>query len=257
MYTSKQFNIKSFEEISNEILQVSEFDNTFNKIFLADGDSFVLSTSKLIKILELINEKFPKVRRISSYAKPKDLASKSVSELKEIKNAGLKLVYVGIESGSDNVLKMINKGETFDSTVKGLLKAKEAGIQSSVMILNGLGGKKYTAEHAIKSAELLNIVQPEFASTLVLSFPFGEEHFKNRCNCDFESLSTFELLWELKYFIENTNLQSTVFRSDHASNYLVLKGILGRDKEKLITEIDFALKNPDSANLREEYMRGL
>lgn len=257
MYSSKQFKIKSFEEIYANIIKISEYNSSFNKFFLADGDSFVLSTRKLLKILNLIKTRFPKARRVSAYAKPKDLAAKSVSELKELNDAGLKLVYVGIESGSDNVLKMINKGENFDSTLKGLLNAKNAGIKSSVMILNGLGGKKLSEEHALKSAELLNLIQPEYVSTLVLSYPFGKEHFKNRCNCEFKSLSTIELLTELKLFIENTNLTNSVFRSDHASNYLILKGILNRDKENLLSQIEFALKNPNSANLREEHMRGL
>jgi len=207
--------------------------------------------------MEVINETFPKVRRISSYALPADLISKSDEELKQLFDAGLKLLYIGIESGDDELLKLINKGETSASTIEGINKAQKAGIQCSVMILNGLGGKKYSRQHAINSAKLINEIQPDFLSTLVLSFPFGEEHYKTKFAGDYQSMLTSELLAELKLFLEHTDLKSTVFRSDHASNYLILKGILGRSKQGMIKKLEAAISNPGSAGLRPEYMRGL
>ena len=125
------------------------------------------------------------------------------------------------------------------------------------MILTGLGGKKYSRQHAIRSAQILNEIQPEFASTLVLSFPHGPEHFITRFKGEFILMNTIDLLKELAIFIEHTELKETIFRSDHASNYLVLKGILGRDKEPFLKQINFAIDNPDSAGLRPEFMRGL
>ncbi len=257
MYTSKSFEVKSFDDVQKEIEQVADSGFVFNKVFLADGDAMVLSAKKLNKILHEIKNKFRKVRRISVYARPSDFAKKSLSELKELKSAGLDLAYVGAESGDDEVLRNINKGETFNSTTEGLLKAKEAGIKLSVMILNGLGGSELSRQHALNSAKLINEIQPEYVSTLVLSMPLGETHFKNRYAGKFTMLSKFELIEELGIFLKHTELNQSVFRSDHASNYLILKGILSKDKDFLISKIDAVLKHPQSANLREEFERGL
>lgn len=257
MYASKSFKIKPLSEIRSEVEAVASSNYKFNKVFLADGDAMVLSSDKLIKILNEININFPKVRRISSYAKPKDIANKSVDQLKELKNAGLNLLYVGIESGDDEVLKNINKGETYKTTLEGLQKAKDAGIKLSVMILNGLGGKELSVKHAINSAKLINEVQPEYVSTLVLSMPYGEQHFLNRYYGKFTMQNQIELIEEMGMFLEHTNLKQSVFRSDHASNYLVLKGILSKDKDFLISKINEVLTNPKHTNLRKEWERGL
>ena len=257
MYSSKSFRIKPFDKIKTEIEQIANSDLKFNKIFLADGDAMVLSAEKLGKIINELNKNFTKIRRISIYARPSDFARKSLQELKELKSIGLDLAYVGIESGDDELLQLINKGETYKLTAEGLIKAKEAGIKLSVMILNGLGGKELSKQHAIRSARLLNEIQPEFASTLVLSFPFGEQHFKKSYAGKFTMMNQLELIEEMRIFIENTKLNQTVFRSDHASNYLVLKGILSKDKETLLEKIDYVLSNPQLANLRKEWQRGL
>ncbi|MBC8185194.1 B12-binding domain-containing radical SAM protein [candidate division KSB1 bacterium] len=257
MYTSKQFKVKKEEEIIGEIKNAASNYPDVRRIFLADGNAMVLSTNKLKKILQAINEAFPKVGRISAYALPKDISSKSMDDLVELRNMGLKLIYVGIESGDDEVLNLVNKGETFHSTVEGLLKAREAGIKNSVMILNGLGGKKYSRQHAINSAKILNEIQPEYASTLVLSFPYGIERFKQRFAGEYVPMNVLELIKEMEIFIENTELKGTIYRSNHASNYLVLKGTLSRDKHKLLKQISEVLGNPQTANLREEWERGL
>ncbi len=257
MYASKSFNIKSLQDVKSEIESVANSNYKFNKVFLADGDAMVLSSHKLLKILNEINLNLSKVRRISSYAKPKDIANKSVKELIELKNAGLNLLYVGIESGDEQVLQNINKGETYKSSLQGLQKAKEAGIKLSVMILNGLGGKELSMQHAINSAKLINEIQPEYVSTLVLSMPYGEQHFLKKYDGKFTMLHQLELIEEMGLFLQHTNLKQTIFRSDHASNYLVLKGILSKDKELLLSKINDVLTNPQHANLRKEWERGL
>jgi len=257
MYTSKIFKVKKEDAIIKEIEIASKNYSDVRKVFLADGNPMVLSTNKLLFVLNEIKNKLPKVRRVSTYALPNDISSKSINELKELKDAGLKQLYIGIESGDDDVLKMINKSETYSSTVEGLLKAKEAGMKLSVIILNALGGKTFSEQHAINSAKILNEVQPEFASALTLSFPFGLEHFKKRFIGNYIPMNIPEILEELKIFISHTELEGTIFRSNHASNYLVLEGILGRDKQRFIDEINFALNNPQLANLREEWQRGL
>lgn len=257
MYTTKNFRIRRQEEILKEINDIAEHGIKVDKVFLADGNPMVLSTGKLLSILDAINKFFPGVDRISTYALPSNISSKTPDKLKQLREAGLKMVYVGIESGDDEVLKMAGKGETHESTVKGLLMAKEAGIFVSAIILNGLGGLKYSRQHAVHSAEILNEFQPEFASALVLSFPFGLDRYKQRFNGEYIPMSIVDLLKEMELFIAHTRLENTVFRSNHASNYLVLKGILPTDKDDFLKRIKFAYNNPDIAGLRPEWLRGL
>ena len=257
MYTSKKFRVRPEENIFKEIATAAQYMPDTRKVFLADGNAMVLSPSKLLNILHKLGEIFPRLTRVSAYAIPKDLKNKSVDDLEKLRKAGLKLIYVGVESGDDELLKRIDKGETAASTIESMQKAKAAGIKSSVMIINGLGGKKYSKQHATNSARVINAIQPEFLSTLVLSFPYGLEHFKGRFAGEFEELNILELLVEQKIFIQNLELKETVFRSDHASNYLVLKGILNRDKKGLLYELEQAIEAPEMAGLREEWMRGL
>ncbi|MCD4683113.1 MAG: B12-binding domain-containing radical SAM protein [Bacteroidales bacterium] len=257
MYTTKKFRVRNEEEVFSEIENVAKYSADIRKVFLADGNAMVLSTGKLLRILNKLKDTFPKLNRVSAYAIAKDLENKTVGELKELYDAGLKLFYVGIESGDDELLELINKGETFDSTVQHLSKAKEARIKSSVMIINGLGGKKYSKQHAINSARVVNALQPEYLSTLVLSFPFGVIQYEERFQGVFEEMNTTELLEEQRLFISETKLENVIFRSDHASNYLSLKGILSRDKEKMLKQLDDAINNPQGARLREEWERGL
>lgn len=257
MYTGKNFRAKSRKEITSEIKQFAPYADTLRKVFLADGNAMVLSSARIMEILSELNNTFPKIRRISAYALPSDILAKSDEELRGMADAGLNLLYVGIESGDDELLRLINKGETFRSTVKGLNKAQKAGMQLSVMILNGLGGKRYSRNHAINSAKVINEIQPHFASTLVLSFPLGVDQYRKRFKGIYEPVSPMGLIEELGIFIENTDLKETIFRSDHASNYLVLKGILARDKGRFLEKIGNILCNPEEAKLRPEWMRGL
>lgn len=257
MYTSKKFSVKKETDVFKEIKAFREYSSDIRKVFLADGNAFVLSFERLSRILDKLHESFPKLNRVSAYALPKDILSKSDKELKTLSDKGLKLLYVGIESGDDELLQRIHKGETFESSSEALIKARKAGIKLSVMILNGLGGKKYSEQHAINSAKVVNAIQPEYLSTLVLSFPYGMDHFKKRFEGEFKELSKTELILEMGNFINHLQLESTIFRSDHASNYLILKGILNRDKGELLRRISQVLQDPSHANLRPEWMRGL
>jgi radical SAM superfamily enzyme YgiQ (UPF0313 family) len=257
MYTSKKFSIKNENILFNEIGLLSPYSSQIRKVFLADGNAMVLSYDKLMRILEKLNSTFPNLIRISAYALPKDINSKTNYQLKELANAGLKLLYTGIETGDDELLKLINKGETKQSTIDGLVAARNAGIKISVMILNGLGGKVYSKQHAINSAMVVNEVQPEYLSTLVLSFPLGLNHYKNRFTGNFVEMSKIDLIAEMGILIEKLELESTIFRSDHASNYLVLKGILNRDKIKLLKQINDVINDPNKSGLRPEWLRGL
>ncbi|MFC2104579.1 radical SAM protein [Bacteroidota bacterium] len=249
MYTSKKFKARSLKELKTEIKTLSQIYKGVKKVFLADGNAFVLSANKLIPILNEINDQFGKLQRISSYALPKDILSKTESELIELRNLGLKLLYIGIETGDDDLLKLIDKGETFNSTVEGILKAHKAGIDTSIMIINGLGGKKYSEQHALKSAEIINKVNPKFLSTLTLSLPYGLEHFQNRFEGEYKQQTIVELFKELKLFIVNLDVENVIYRSNHVSNNLPLQGTLSKDKYKLIEQLNTAIKlMPEDVN---------
>tara|TARA_B110000285_G_scaffold219191_1_gene269508 strand:+ start:4751 stop:5515 length:765 start_codon:yes stop_codon:yes gene_type:complete len=242
MYTSKQFTARKQEDIFKDIEAFSTYSEGIQKVFLADGDPLVLSNKRLIPILQKVKSTFPNVRRISTYASPMNLMKKTSEELIELRDNGLSLVYVGIESGDSEVLHAIQKGETYQTTIDGLNKSKAAGMDSSVMIINGVGGKILTEQHAINSAKVLNATQPKFASTLVLTAHKGLDHYKSRYLGEFIELTPIELFHEMKIFMEHLNLENTIFRSDHASNSLVLKGNLGRDKERFLIQIDEAIE---------------
>jgi len=257
MYTApqKKFRARDEAEVLDEIRRCGE-QLLVRRVFLADGDAMVLPTHRLLRILQAIREHMPSVQRVSSYCLPRNLKRKSVQELVELREAGLALIYVGAESGDDEVLRRVNKGETHDSTKAALLKAGEAGIKRSVMILNGLGGRSLSEQHALNSARLMNDTQPEFLSTLVVSFPLGMERYRAQFP-DFEPLDPPGLFREIERFLGALELRRTVFRSDHASNYLVLKGTLGEDKERLLAQVRTAIEMPERARLRPEWMRGL
>ena len=259
MYTApqKKFRVRDEQETLSAIRQTGDqFSDQIQRVFLADGDALVLSTRRLLTILAAIKAHLPKVRRISSYCLPRNLRQKTVPELTELREAGLSLVYVGAESGDDEVLDKVSKGETFDSTRDALDKLGAAGITRSVMLLNGLGGRLLSAQHADNSARLINATQPEFLATLVVSFPQGEERFRQNYP-QWEPLNPQELFAEMARFLQALELKRTVFRSDHASNWLVLKGVLGAEKDRLLQEVQNAIGRPQSASLRADWKRGL
>lgn len=259
MYTApqKRFRPRDEQEVIESILHCGEkFGAHVQRVFLADGDAMTLSTRRLMKILGAIRAHLPTVRRVSSYCLPRNIRKKSVDELRELADLGLSLVYVGAESGDDEVLARVNKGETFATTRDALVNLHDAGIKRSVMILNGLGGRILSRQHALNSAALMNATKPEFLSTLVVSFPLGEARFR----ADFpgwEPLAIEELMQEMLLLISELDLTRTVFRSDHASNWLALRGTLGADKTRLLDELRQAIARPEAAGLRPAWARGL
>ena len=259
MYTApqKKFSVKPQSEIEQELQQVASSGYPVRRVFLADGDAMTLSFRRLRELLLAIRQYLPDVQRISSYCLPSNMKNKSVDELAELQQLGLSLMYVGCESGYDLVLEKIDKGENYASSLDALHKIKQAGMKSSVMILNGLGGQQYTEQHAINSAKLMNEAQPEFLSTLVVSFPGGIERFQQGFGGEFQPLTQQQLFQEMEILLDTLELERTVFRSDHASNYLVLKGTLNRDKAQLLQQVRTAIQRPGVIPLREEWQRGL
>jgi radical SAM superfamily enzyme YgiQ (UPF0313 family) len=259
MYTApqKKFRARDEAEVLESIRLTGErYGDQVRRVFLADGDATVLPTRRLLAILTAIRSHLPAVRRISSYCLPRNLRKKSQAEVNELAAAGLAMVYVGAESGDDRVLAAVNKGETFETTREALDKLGAAGIKRSVMILNGLGGKVYSRQHAENSARLANATQPEYLATLVVSFPIGEQRFRAGFP-EWEPLSQHELFVETEWFLSALDLSRTVFRSDHASNWLVLKGTLGADKDRLLAQVQQAIATPEQAHLRPAWARGL
>jgi len=224
MYTApqKKFSPKAEDIVIEEIKRCAEQMPQTRRVFLGDGDAMVLSYRRLKTILEAIKQYMPTVTRVSAYCLPRNIKKKTEEELRELRELGLGLIYIGAESGDDEVLEKINKGETFETTKDSILKAKAAGIKVSVMVINGMGGKKFSKQHAINSARLVNATEAGF-------------------NGDFESLNTAELCEEMHSFIEHTDLEQSIFRSDHVSNHLVLKGVLGKDKQNMLNDIDDAI----------------
>ena len=259
MYTQsqKRFRPKPIEELEEQLANLSAAGYPVRRVFLADGDAMTLSTRRLKEILQLIRRYYPDVQRVSSYCLPRNLRKKSVEDLLELRELGLSMMYVGCESGDDEVLRLVEKGESYDSSLAALTKIKQAGMKSSVMILNGLGGVRYSQQHAINSARLMNDAQPDYLSTLVVSFPVGDERYQKNFNGEFEPLNQSQLFAEMKTLLETLELEKTIFRSDHASNYLVLKGVLGKDKQSMLDQVNLALHQPDRIALRQEWQRGL
>ena len=259
MYTApqKKFRARDAAETLETIRRCGErFGSDIRRVFLADGDALVLPTRRLLDTLAAIRKHLPAVRRVSSYCLPRNLRRKSVEELRELAAAGLSIAYVGAESGDDDVLEKVNKGETFASTAEALDKLQQAGIRRSVMILNGLGGASLSRQHAENSARLANATQPEYLATLVVSFPQGDARFRAGFP-EWQPCEQAELFVEMERFVSALELRRTVFRSDHVSNRLVLKGSLGAEKDRLLKEIRAAIASPEAAKLRPVWQRGL
>lgn len=257
MYTQpqKKFSVKPAAEVLAEIRWAAQNLRGVRRVFLADGDAMALSTRRLLDILHAIREHLPEVSRVASYCSPGNVTAKSLEELQALHAAGLELVYVGAESGDDHVLKCIDKGETHDRTVDVLNRLGAAGIKRSVMLINGVGGSKFSEQHALNSARLANATQPEYLASLVINHPHGEARFQQGYNGDYVKMDQPALFQELRLLVDALELKTTIFRSDHASNQLALKGTLGKDKTRLLAEIDLAIQQPDEADLRPVWVR--
>lgn len=242
MYKGVQFHIKPFEQIKAEIDYFRSRAKYVNRIFLADGDALIVPTEKLIKILKYIKNIFPECERISTYASPKSLELKSEDELKKIKDNGISLLYIGAESGSDKVLKNINKGVTSKELGDLILKAKKVGFKTSVTFIVGILGEKDFREHAIATGNFISRCEPDYVGILSLMLEENTTIYQEWLKGNFKEADGIDILKEIKLIIENINVTSNIiFRSNHASNYINLKGNLPEDKKRLIQEIDISL----------------
>jgi len=266
MYRTKKFSIrKDIEEIKKDIGKAEQmYGGKVKKIFFEDGNAFVVKSEVLIELTQYSYQKHPNLKKVSSYAHAKDIIKKSDEELKQIADAGFTMVYVGIESGDDQVLKECNKGVTQDEFVLAAQKCHKAGIAWSGIFLLGLTGDnpEKSRRHAIESAKLINRMAPPmprkwYISPLTLEMTPGSEIWAQNEANNFQPCTGTQILKELYTLIEHTadDLKDCVFNTNHASNYLSLKGELGKNKEKFLKIVKTGIKDP--ATRRPEYRRGL
>ena len=257
-YQTKPFRARPRAEVLEEIDRVAVVAPDVRRIFLADGDAVVLGTPRLLDVLERLTRRFPRLERVTAYAAPRNLLKKSVDDLRRLREAGLTMVYLGIESGDAEVLERIDKRSTAEQMIEGCLKAKAAGIALSLTVILGLGGPDRSRRHAEATAEVINRINPEYAAALTLMVeprvPSFEQVFGDP---GFRVLEVPEALAECRHLIAHLDTDGTELRSNHASNWLALKGRLNRDRERLLTTIDEVLGDPDSPRLRPDYWRAL
>lgn len=255
MYRDKDFRVRELDEILEDIAEAAQVDPSITKVFIADGDALVMDLHHWQEILRCLREKMPQLRRVSCYATAQNVLEKSEDELLELREAGLSLLYIGPESGDDVTLHRIVKGATFEDHAEAAGKAHTAGMKLSVIMLLGVGGVERASEHAHETARLITAMDPEYLSTLTLSVIQGTPHQRMMDNGQFELPAVPDLLQELRTMVAESHPTRTLFRTNHASNYLPIEGRLPRDRERIIDTIDAALRG--EIPLRPEYFRGL
>ena len=264
----KNFIVRKIDDVKHDInIAKKIYGQNIRRIFFLDGNAMVTPTEKLMDVIKYANKVFLHLERCSVYAHAKDILKKTDEQLMQLSEAGLKLAYVGFESGYDELLKLINKHALKKDYIEASKKLFAANIALSATLISGLGGAdnpELSKKHALESADLINKICPEddriwYVAFLTLMIPPGTEIFKRKSKGEFQEMNSIEILQELKLFIENIEFQNDkancVFRSNHASNYLPIKGILARDKDKIISTINYGLNNPEI--LRPAFYRGL
>jgi len=255
-YKDKQFRIKTWEEIKEDVDEAARFGRGIEKVFLADGDALIIPQERLLQIIHYLKEKLPRLRRIGIYANAKGILKKGVDQLRELKEAGLGIVYLGVESGDQVVLDRVKKGTTYEKLVQAAKIVKEVGIPLSVTVLLGLGGKERSKEHAIATGRILSEMDPEYVGALSLIVVPGTPIYDEIQRGDLVLPDPFDLIEELGLMIAHTDMHGLFF-SNHASNYLPVKARLPDDKESTLRQIKEVLAHRDRARLRPEYFRAL
>lgn len=253
LYMNSRVWLPGQPEIVYYILQ--EWDG--RKVFLQDGDALVYPYPKLLEALQYLNRKFPEIERVASYATPQDILRRSVEELKTLKAQKLGILYMGVESGDDEVLTRIKKNATHDQMVEAAKKVKESGILLSVTVILGLGGVSGSERHVVETARILTEMDPDFAGALTLTLVPGTALYDEVKRGEFELITPFDSLKELKGLVEHSTFTNCFFSSMHASNYFAIRGTMPREKDKLLGQLNTLLARKDPRLLRPEFMRGL
>lgn len=256
MYRGKRYQVRPLDAVLAEISEASsKFANEVRHVFVADGDPLGMELDHWEPILQALASSFPRLRRVSTYATARNLLEKSPEELHRLREWGLSLLYIGPESGDDVTLRRIAKGASAAEHVEAARKAREAGMEQSLIFLLGAGGQERSEEHARASGRLATAMDPRFLSTLTLTVVPGTPIARLEDQGRFQLPDVRGLLTELRWFMEETRLSSAIFRSNHASNYLPIGGRLPRDREAILASIDEALAG--RVRLRPEWARGL
>ena len=256
MYRSKEYSERPWEEIKSEIDMMAKMLPETTRVFLADGDALNLDADYMVKIVKYIYEKFPKLQRISCYAMPMNILKKTPEELKKIYDSGLTMFYLGIETGSDIVLKKVTKGATSKTIIKSVNKAKNAGFTMSCMVILGLGGKKYSNHHIQGTADVINACSPQYVGALTLYLENGiKDEFLKKFEGEFSRLNDDEALNELEDLLEKINAEEEIiFRANHGSNAYTIKGTFPQDKQKMLDQIRWMKEHPEI--VRPQGLRG-
>jgi len=256
MYRSKEYSERPWDDVKMEIDMAAKHEPETKRIFLADGDALNLSTDYMVQIVKYLYEKFPNLERVSCYAMPMNLLKKTPEELKKMYDVGLKMLYLGIETGSDIVLKKVTKGATSQTIIRACRKAIDVGYTLSCMVILGLGGKTYTKEHIKGTAEVLSAVSPHYAAALTLIIEPGvKEEFMKKFNEPFIPITDSEALDELQELVSKIDSKNEIiFRANHGSNAYTIKGIFPQDKDSMLEKISWMKEHPEVC--RPEGLRG-
>ena len=227
------------------------------QIFLQDGDALVYPLPKLKQVLRRVNERLPSVERVAAYATAQDILRIAPDDLRELRELKLGILYVGLESGDDKVLKRIGKGATTDQVIEAGVRAKQAGMLTSITVLLGLGGVEGSEEHALKTAEALNRMDPDYVGALTLTLVPGTPLYEAWRRGDFRLITPLQSLGELLLMVEHSNFSNCFFSSMHASNYFAIRGWLPREKGRMVAELKRIIASGDQSMLRPEFLRGL
>lgn len=255
-YRQKKFKIKPEERIEKDLQEARSYGR-IDKLFLCDGDALIIPQPRLERILLMIKQYLPKLERIGSYANTKSILRKSVDDLKKLKELGLKIVYLGVETGNAELLKKINKGATREQMVEAARRVKEAGIELSVTVILGIGGIEKSVEHAMDTASLLTDMDPDYVGALTLMLVPQTELYDDYMAGRFVLPDKIGFIRELYLMIANSNFTDCYFTSNHASNYLPIKARLPGQKEKILKMISSVIEDNDLSRMRPEYLRGL
>ena len=255
MYKEKRFAIRPLEEVLEDFHMARQVYRHVEKAFLADGDALVRKAEELYTILDTVRELFPECRQITCYASPSSIRIRTEEELNTLREKGLSMVYMGLESGSNEVLKLMRKGHTAEQIVAMGQKIRSCGIALSVTAITGLGGPELLERHAVETAKAFNAMNPEYIGMLTLMVEEGTPLYDWVHAGTFKLLTQEQVLEETKLLVEHLDTPGSVFRMNHASNYLVLKGTLNEDREEMIAQIDYAREHLD--RLRKESWRRL
>ncbi|MBQ0038596.1 MAG: radical SAM protein [Clostridiales bacterium] len=254
MYDDKHFAMRPMQEIREDFELARRVYRHVGRVFLADGDALMRPTRELVEILGLIYGLFPECERVTCYASPRSIQVKTPEELQLLRQRGLQMVYMGLESGCDAVLQKMNKGHTAEAIVAAGQKARQAGLKLSVTAISGLGSTEHLREHAIETARALSAMNPEYIGLLTLMVEPGTPLESWVREGSFTVLNAEQVLQETELFLHHIDSPGSVFRMNHASNYLTLKGTLNDDLPALIARVQEGLRG---RGLRSEFMRAL